>query len=255
MASAPVMTPSRADGQRAGHEPDLLQDLLEHLAPLAFLREKEPAGHPAVVQEQFRRHRSAHAHLRNVPSDRQSRSVPRHEERRDIVLRGLGEHREEIRDRRGRDPGLLTRDDPLVSVPLRTRRYRREIASRTRLGEADGPHPLAGERGTQELVPDHLVAGTVEKVGAHQRLHRAGSRDGQRAAGQFLDRQAVADEVLSAASDPFGIAHPEEAQLSDGTERFPRKHGGLVDLARPRRDLVVHEPLEGFLDRALFLGE
>jgi hypothetical protein len=60
---------------------------------------------------------------------------------------------------------------------------------------------------------------------------------------------------LSAAPDLLGVAHSEKTQLSDGTKLVPRKDGGLVDLARPRRNLIVHEPPEGFPDRVLFLGE
>ena len=223
--------------------------------PLPSSARRNRPGTRQSFEEHFRRHRGAHAHLRDVPSHRQSRSVPRHEERRDLVLRGLGEHREEVRDRRRGDPGLLTRDDPLVPVPLRPRRDRREIASRTRLGEADGAHPLAGERGPQELVPDLLVAGAVEKVGAHQRLHRAGGRDGERAAGQLLDRQAVADDVLSAAPDLLGVAHPEEPQVSDGTELVPRKHGG-PSISRARgATLSSTSLLKASRSRVLFLGE
>ena len=58
------------------------------------------------------------------------------------------------------------------------------------------------KRRAEELVADLLVAGAVEEVGAHQRLHGAGRRDGERAAGQLLDRQAVGHDVLPGAARP-----------------------------------------------------
>jgi UDPglucose 6-dehydrogenase len=247
-----------ADRLRADHRAGVVEGL-EGRAEAGALLADEPVGRdPAVVEVDLAGRRALDAELALLGADAEPGVVLVHDERRDalgaLARVGAGHHGEVRVHRRPGDPHLGAVEDVGVAVAHGPGPHRRGVGAGFALGQRVGEHGLAGGDLRQVAALELLAAGQDEP-------HRAELVDGDdertRGAdpGDLLHDDRVRDPVGAGAAVLLRDVDGQQIGPPELLVHVPRILGRLVDLGRPRGDLVLGELTHGLAQELVLLGE
>src|SRR6476646_7260523 len=171
-----------------------------------------------------------------------------------ILAVGGGEDDVEVGDRRVGDPGLLAVDHPLVAVAHRAGPHRRRVGARLGLREREGRRPLAAGALRQPALFLLLGAEQLDRQ-RPQLLHHQHQRRGGAGLGDLLDRH-LQDEGPGAGPAVLGSeGQAEDVMRGEQLPQVPRVFAPAVDVAGPRRDLLLGELADHVAQVKRLLGD
>ncbi len=153
------------------------------------------------------------------------------------------------------DPRFRSVDDVAVALAHRTRRQRRRVRSRLRLGQRVAADLFAAREWREKFFFLLLGPEAMKRIAVQRILHRENDPGRGANARNLFDDDGVGDVVEARAAFGFRQRHCGKAQLRRLAERLAGELPGLVDLARQRFYFAFGEFAHRALQQLLFFAE